>query len=302
MGNKSHILKCKYDPQSNPLCPLFVFQGMMEFATNDEKVSYDEIAKFGGIILISINWNCEIKGWIFKNYKSLYHCTPRYTFTRTQYYTLEFYKSYNFAHYFNNDQRRTIYRSFRIRFLTHVNVTVREKTVFLSITYLLAYNSLFNIPMYVISCFVTKYYAREWNKQISLSNNESEDNVAQQNVNYNSRERTTRLKMQKTNKNDNSVINSNELLVSTNAPQNSNNISIDEQNDNYDKSNDESEDIFSDAQENLDYNPRDDISLNINDGSDESESDHNINNLNINEDSQPLLVMNKNNPKRCVIL
>jgi hypothetical protein len=280
MGNKSHILKCKYDPQSNPLCPLFVFHDMMEFATNDEKVSYDEIAKFGGIILISINWNCEIKGWIFKNYKSLYDCTPRYTFTRTKYYTIEFYKSYNFAHYFNNDQRRTTYRSFRIRFLTHVNVTVREKTVFLSITYLLAYNSLFNIPMYVISCFVTKYYDRKWNKKISL-------------------------KMQETHENDDSdssVINSNELLVSTNAPQNSNDISIDEQNDNSKESNDESEDIFSDAQENVNYNSRDYINSNIDDGSDESEGDNNEHILTINNDSDPLLGEKKNSFRKCVIL
>jgi hypothetical protein len=102
--------------------------------------------------------------------------------------------------------------------------------------------------MYVISCFVTKYYDQKWNKEISLK-----------------------------------TLNTNE-------------------NENFDESNNGSEDTYSDAQENFDNSSKEAINLIINDGSDESESDNNDNNLNINEGSEPLLVVNKNNHKRCAIL
>jgi len=133
-------------------------------------MSYEEMAKFGGVIVITIDWKCHIEGWIYKNYDSLYECKPQYSFVRTDKYNSEEQTTYRFARYFKDGKMRTHYRSWQIRLVVDSKVTVREFSFYRFLTSMFAYNSAFHIIGIIFMIIITKiYYNTKWHEEIDVS-------------------------------------------------------------------------------------------------------------------------------------
>jgi hypothetical protein len=133
-------------------------------------MSYEEMAYSGGVIVITINWDCRIGGWIRKNYNTLYDCKPDYSFARVDEYKHDDQITYRFAQYFNGGKMRTHYRSWRIRFVVNPKVTVREFNFYSFLTSLLAYNGIIALITFAFNKIIAKIYSKiNWNEEIDLS-------------------------------------------------------------------------------------------------------------------------------------
>ncbi|KAM7441494.1 extracellularly ATP-gated cation channel [Porites harrisoni] len=109
-NNKTYLTICNYDPETDPLCPVFQLGKIVELAG----VNFDEIAYKGGVMAIVITWNC--------NFDSLaYSCEPKYSFRRlddSKALTAEGY-NFRYANYYVQDNvlYRTLFKAYGIRFM-----------------------------------------------------------------------------------------------------------------------------------------------------------------------------------------
>jgi hypothetical protein len=167
--SQKYVLSCRYHPESDPLCPTFALRDIINLTTN-AGMSYEEMAYSGGVIVITINWDCRIGGWIRKNYNTLYDCKPDYSFARVDEYKHDDQITYRFAQYFNGGKMRTHYRSWRIRFVVNPKVTVREFNFYSFLTSLLAYNGIIALITFAFNKIIAKIYSNiNWNEEIDLS-------------------------------------------------------------------------------------------------------------------------------------
>jgi hypothetical protein len=175
--NPEYLLTCRYQPDTDPLCPTFALKDIIELTPN-AGMSYAQMAISGGVIVIDMQWKCRIEGWIFKNYNSLLECQPRYSFVRTDKFNNDDQTTYRFTRYFNNGKIRTHFRTWRILFVVDTKVTVREFNFYTFLTSLLAYNTVFIIIAYAFNEFITRIYRnKKWHEEIDLNvNNDIEYN------------------------------------------------------------------------------------------------------------------------------
>ncbi len=152
--------KCRYNPQTWPLCPIFILNDIIKFTSNTD-ATYDEIAKYGGIIVIHIDWRCTIKGWIYNDVKKLHNCIPQYSFLRVDNFTSDESTSYRFAHYFNGRSSRMHFRSYRITFKAIVKATVERIDHYKFITSLFAYIGAFTVISFVSTFILKRYMMRQ---------------------------------------------------------------------------------------------------------------------------------------------
>ncbi len=125
----SSYAECTYHPSKSPLCPIFKLKDIIDSTPNAGE-SYEEMAKLGGVILITIRWNCWHKSW--KWIESLFpdnKCTPVYSFKRIDNEKgkdpLER-SAYGDNSYFNNMKSRVRIRSYKIRFIVRVVATMSQ--------------------------------------------------------------------------------------------------------------------------------------------------------------------------------
>ncbi|XP_055338957.1 P2X purinoceptor 4-like [Paramacrobiotus metropolitanus] len=113
--NQTYLQSCRYDPHTDPLCPVFSVAKIVQQAN----VSLSEIAVRGGIIGFDISWNCDF------DYDEEY-CVPHYSFRRLDNKDDKVAKGWNFRHaYYYYDasgiQRRDLVKLWGIRFVFNVN-------------------------------------------------------------------------------------------------------------------------------------------------------------------------------------
>lgn len=115
---KTYLSKCRYHPETDPECPVFVLGDIIQFLNKNEptkSVDYDTLAKKGGVIAIIINWDCNFD---FDEKE----CMPTYSFRRLDDPLAKISPGWNFryAHYYN-DTARTLFKAYGIKFDILVN-------------------------------------------------------------------------------------------------------------------------------------------------------------------------------------
>ncbi|XP_037117339.1 P2X purinoceptor 3a [Syngnathus acus] len=108
----SEIKRCKYNPDTNPFCPIFAVGDILEYTGQN----VTSLATEGGEIGINIEWKCNLD-------LDIEYCVPKYSFTRLD---APFAKNaiskgfnFRFAKYFktlNGTEYRTLHKAFAIRF------------------------------------------------------------------------------------------------------------------------------------------------------------------------------------------
>uniref|UniRef100_A0A3Q2XSC8 P2X purinoceptor n=1 Tax=Hippocampus comes TaxID=109280 RepID=A0A3Q2XSC8_HIPCM len=106
------IKKCKYNPETNPFCPIFRVGDILKYTGQNVA----GLATKGGEIGINIEWKCNLD-------LDIEYCVPKYSFTRLD---APFAKNavskgfnFRFAKYFkmqNGTEYRTLHKAFAIRF------------------------------------------------------------------------------------------------------------------------------------------------------------------------------------------
>ncbi|XP_053135435.1 P2X purinoceptor 4 [Hemicordylus capensis] len=69
--NKTYLMDCKYNAETDPFCPIFRLRNMVEAAGQD----FQEMAIEGGVMGLQIKWNCNLD-------QAASRCVPRYSFRR----------------------------------------------------------------------------------------------------------------------------------------------------------------------------------------------------------------------------
>jgi hypothetical protein len=103
--NTEQLIKSCYNPISSPRSPVFILEDIIKYTTNAGQTC-EEMAKFGAVINININYNCFVNSF-FKPPKD--NCKPSHSFRRVdteKVMPAMGYTSYRFAHYYNFDKTR----------------------------------------------------------------------------------------------------------------------------------------------------------------------------------------------------
>jgi hypothetical protein len=165
---------CLYNPEKAPKCPKFKIRDIIEYTKNAE-VPYPLMARFGATIVISVTWNCFIKGFLCffrKNYSSLYDCKPSYSFTRIDNILdspMTGNRTFWHAQYANFGDMRTFYLSYRIRFAVRVTGEVRECDFYQLGHEMIAMYGFFCVIVALYQLYVTlKYKYRKFTKERQL--------------------------------------------------------------------------------------------------------------------------------------
>lgn len=136
-----------YHPEKNPLGQIFNIGEIVSLAGGN----YTSLAIKGGVIGISITWNCDLD-WDFDKY-----CKPRYSFS-----VLED-SGWNFRHaYYHEMNRRTLLKAYGIKFIISVDGLARKFS--LKNTVLNVGNGLALLGITTVLCeFVLMYFIKEKN-------------------------------------------------------------------------------------------------------------------------------------------
>ena len=128
--------------------------------------SYEEMAKHGAIILITIKWDCWLPSWFGPGND----CIPIYKFKRIDKDDNDYQRS-NFTYtnqlYFENGTKRTFIRSHRIRFKVDVSATLYRYDLYEFVTSLSAYSGLFFMISIPFHMGVT-YWLRDYHIQDNI--------------------------------------------------------------------------------------------------------------------------------------
>jgi hypothetical protein len=71
-ANKTYLQSCHYNQERDPFCPVFRIEDIVSFAGEN----FTQLAIRGGVIVISIDWNCNL------DLDFLEFCKPIYSFRR----------------------------------------------------------------------------------------------------------------------------------------------------------------------------------------------------------------------------
>jgi P2X purinoceptor 4 len=127
--DSSYLKTCRYNSQSkvDRLCPIFGIGDIVaEAQRTDVNATYDSIAIKGGVIVISIDWNCNLD-------YSIDDCLPEYTFSRLDDAKDKIAKGSNFryASMYEKDGilTRDLFKAFGIRFIIKVTGTAGKFSI-----------------------------------------------------------------------------------------------------------------------------------------------------------------------------
>lgn len=105
--NPAYLQHCRYDPVSDPLCPVFRIGDLVKEAG----VDFNEIAVKGGVIQILINWDCNLD---FDEH----FCVPDYSFLRLDDPNVQLAKGWNFRYpKYYNQATRSLVKAYGISFV-----------------------------------------------------------------------------------------------------------------------------------------------------------------------------------------
>ncbi|OQV24654.1 P2X purinoceptor 4 [Hypsibius exemplaris] len=107
----AYINTCRYHPVSDPYCPIFTVQRLVELAHENFSV----VARTGAIFGFIIEWDCNLDF-------SVEYCLPKYQIRRIDSVEEKIAKGWNFRHadYWNapdGTRRRTLYKFYGIKFV-----------------------------------------------------------------------------------------------------------------------------------------------------------------------------------------
>ncbi|XP_078361024.1 P2X purinoceptor 4-like isoform X1 [Oculina patagonica] len=169
--NATYLKTCSYDPDTDPLCPIFNLGKIVELA----KVDFNDIAYQGGVMAIVITWNC--------NFDPLaYFCEPKYSFRRLDDSKSPIAPGYNFrySNYFVQDNvlHRSLIKAYGIRFMVMVygeGGKFSAIPLFLNLGSGLALLSIATVLCDIVVLYVLqkKYFYRE--KKYLLVDDDSDD-------------------------------------------------------------------------------------------------------------------------------
>lgn len=140
-----------------PYCFTYQLKNIIEMTENENR-SYEQLAKYGATILITIKWDCMDNGRlnhlviqsIFPYVESLNDCKPRYTFRRIDVddkWNDSSHMLYESKSYSDGGRKRTLIKSHRMRFKVETKVNLFEVDIFKLITSMSAYSGLFFLIM-----------------------------------------------------------------------------------------------------------------------------------------------------------
>ncbi|KAK4019347.1 hypothetical protein OUZ56_001370 [Daphnia magna] len=110
-ANKTYLQTCHYHPERDPFCPVFRIDDIVSFAGEN----FTQLAVRGGVIVISIEWNCNLD----LDFMEL--CKPIYTFRRVDDPNTNIAPGWNFRYAnYHEENRRTLIKAYGIRFVIEV--------------------------------------------------------------------------------------------------------------------------------------------------------------------------------------
>nr|CAH0108652.1 unnamed protein product [Daphnia galeata] len=110
-ANKTYLQTCNFNQERDPFCPVFRIGDIVSFAGEN----FTQLAVRGGVIVISIDWNCNLD-WDFLEF-----CKPIYSFRRVDDPNTNIAPGWNFRHAnYHEENRRTLFKSYGIRFVIEV--------------------------------------------------------------------------------------------------------------------------------------------------------------------------------------
>ncbi|XP_040076711.1 P2X purinoceptor 4 [Ixodes scapularis] len=105
--NSTYLKYCRYNADSDPLCPVFRLGDIVEEAG----VNFEEVAVKGGVIQLLINWDCNL------DFDAKY-CIPKYTFSRLDDPNAVLAKGWNFRYpKYYDETTRTLVKAYGITFV-----------------------------------------------------------------------------------------------------------------------------------------------------------------------------------------
>ncbi|XP_038059541.1 P2X purinoceptor 4-like [Patiria miniata] len=155
-SNTSYLKGCMYNNHLDRFCPIFKLGDIID-ATGED---YNALAYSGGVIAISINWDCNLDyNWD--------DCTPVYTFARLDNKNAKLAKGYNFrfSNFYqdaNGTDTRTLFKAYGIMFKVIVTGTAGKfdfVPLMLNIGSGLALLTIATSACDIIVCYVMKGHA-----------------------------------------------------------------------------------------------------------------------------------------------
>ena len=166
LENQTHhriYVDCLYDPINYLNCIRFRLGDIIKF-TRNARGNYEELAKFGAIILITIKWNCWVASIFNEESCSLVYSFERIDDDDKPSSTGK--NGYETQMYFENGFKRTMIRSHRIRLQIKVSATLNQYDFYSLITALAAYTAVFSLLLFpfemAIMCQIKKYHIEDW--------------------------------------------------------------------------------------------------------------------------------------------
>ncbi len=151
------FVHCLYHPKLSPKCPVFRLGDIIKFTPN-ANATYEEIAKFGGVIFINMKWDCKIDSF-FNSYNTGNICKLTYSFRRLDSDKISSAAgSYRYAHFYEGELKRTFFRTYRIRFVVDITATVRKYDFFTFLTNIMAYSGCIEFALNIFVLAVKHWY------------------------------------------------------------------------------------------------------------------------------------------------
>ena len=153
---------CLYHPTDDPLCPRFRLDDIIKFTTKAGG-SYEQLAMYGAVILITIKWDCWMAGWLSSKEK----CSPVYSFERIDddHFDSSIRKSIQYLYRKSfvrqipseDGKKRTTIRSFRMRFLVKVSASLSQYNFYNFVTSLSAYSGIFALMLIPFQMIIVRW-------------------------------------------------------------------------------------------------------------------------------------------------
>ncbi|XP_046391326.1 P2X purinoceptor 4-like [Ischnura elegans] len=106
--NSSYLQSCRFDAETDPFCPVFRIGDII----SDAGENFEDMAYKGGIMSITIKWNCDLD-WSFMKY-----CKPEYSFYRLDDKNSRLSPGLNFRFpVYEGYEKRTLLKAHGIRFV-----------------------------------------------------------------------------------------------------------------------------------------------------------------------------------------
>lgn len=118
--NETYLSNCRYNSQSDvdSLCPIFVLGDIVKETQATPNDTYNSIAVLGGVIVINIEWHCNLD-------YSIESCLPHYSFSRLDHQDAKIAKGSNFRYssMYERDGKlyRDLFKAYGIRFIIKVS-------------------------------------------------------------------------------------------------------------------------------------------------------------------------------------